>query len=74
MLLLHVSVKCGIGKICFIAVLALEVSPRVVVFGSPLSALLRGIGIVVITVVFRVSLTLALIVILIVFHPFFLKC
>ena len=31
MLLLHMSVKCGIGKICFVAVLAFEVSSSVVV-------------------------------------------
>ena len=31
MLLLHMSVKCGIRKICFVAVLAFEVSTSVIV-------------------------------------------
>lgn len=31
MLLLHMSIKCGIGKICFVTVLAFKVSASVVV-------------------------------------------
>ena len=70
MLLLHMSVKCGIRQVGFVAVLTLEISSGVVVFWASLSTLLCVIMVVVIRTIFRISTILALFVILLllIFH------
>jgi hypothetical protein len=70
MFLLHMSVKCGIGQVSFVAVLTLEVSPSVVVLWPSLSALFGVIVLITITAFVWVTTILALIVILLllIFH------
>ena len=70
MFLLHMSVKCGIGQVSFVAVLAFKVSSSVVVLWPSLTTLFSGIMLVSITTFIWVTTILALIVVLVllIFH------
>ena len=64
------SVKCGIGQVGLVAVLAFEVSASVVVFGPSLSTLLGGVMLIAVTALIGFSAIVAsvVLVVLISFH------